>query len=308
MPLSHEQIEAVIQWMNTWEQLKDTAIPMRFKEDFLHKSDDERLCEKLRREKIGDELKLISDKMDKKSKQELLQNPLVKEIALKFANEFRVTELCENMWDEFVKSNEPVREWEILEFKYDGLLGRINEFVLLPDGKYTSNIQNFTYTLDEILSCKTAVIQTVKRLSDGEIFVVGDNTQVGIITSFEIQGQNMIAKGSEFEYHINQLQKAKREHIFTTDDNVKIYEGDEYFFCGEPLVVYSSKAVWYDIDGALQNTGNKHFSTREKAEEYCTMNRPCLSIQAMLDDGLIVIGSPQTQGLIELAKAKQNKC
>lgn len=32
--LTHQQIEAVIHWMETWEQLKDTAIPIRFKEDF----------------------------------------------------------------------------------------------------------------------------------------------------------------------------------------------------------------------------------------------------------------------------------
>ena len=28
------RVEDVINWMNTWEQLKDTAIPIRFKEDF----------------------------------------------------------------------------------------------------------------------------------------------------------------------------------------------------------------------------------------------------------------------------------
>ena len=32
--LSDLQIEKVVEWMNTWEQLKDTAIPIRFKEDF----------------------------------------------------------------------------------------------------------------------------------------------------------------------------------------------------------------------------------------------------------------------------------
>jgi len=35
--LSDLQIEKVIEWMNTWEQLKDTAIPIRFKEDFTNK-------------------------------------------------------------------------------------------------------------------------------------------------------------------------------------------------------------------------------------------------------------------------------
>lgn len=34
-------IKAVVDWMNAWEQLKDTAIPMRFKEDFT--DPDERL-------------------------------------------------------------------------------------------------------------------------------------------------------------------------------------------------------------------------------------------------------------------------
>ena len=34
MNLNKEQIEKVIDWMNTWEQLKNTAIPLRFKEEF----------------------------------------------------------------------------------------------------------------------------------------------------------------------------------------------------------------------------------------------------------------------------------
>lgn len=36
-PFTIDQIETVIDWMNTWEQLKDTAIPIRFKEDFTNK-------------------------------------------------------------------------------------------------------------------------------------------------------------------------------------------------------------------------------------------------------------------------------
>lgn len=32
--LTPEQIDNVVMWLNTWEQLKDTAIPIRFKEDF----------------------------------------------------------------------------------------------------------------------------------------------------------------------------------------------------------------------------------------------------------------------------------
>ena len=32
--LTTDQINAVIKWMNTWEQLRNSSIPMRFKEDF----------------------------------------------------------------------------------------------------------------------------------------------------------------------------------------------------------------------------------------------------------------------------------
>lgn len=300
MPLSPEQIEAVIQWMNTWEQLKDTAIPMRFKEDFLHKTDNERLCERLRREKIGEELKLISKKMDRKSKQELLQNPLVKEIAQNFAETIREYHFDKDiLWRDFVKSNEPVREWEILSIETD--YHRMDvENGMVKVASWASR------PVEELLK-NGYEIKKVRRLSDGEQFCVGDNTQVGEITSFEIQGQNMIAKGSDFEWHLNQLEKAKRV-IFTTDDHINIYEGDEYFFCGEPLVVYSSKAVWYDIDGALQNTGNKHFSTREKAEEYITLNKPCLSVSDVLSftfSESVHVKRLQEQ-LLELAKSKQN--
>jgi len=32
--LTQDQIDAVIDWMNNWEQLKDTAISLRFKQDW----------------------------------------------------------------------------------------------------------------------------------------------------------------------------------------------------------------------------------------------------------------------------------
>lgn len=32
--LTHNQIEAIIAWMNNWDQLKNTVIPIRFKEDW----------------------------------------------------------------------------------------------------------------------------------------------------------------------------------------------------------------------------------------------------------------------------------
>ena len=33
--LTQDQIKAVIDWMNEWEQLKNTVIPIRFEEDWI---------------------------------------------------------------------------------------------------------------------------------------------------------------------------------------------------------------------------------------------------------------------------------
>lgn len=40
-PLTKEQIESVVAWMNEWEQIKDTAIPLRFREAFSEKTGDD---------------------------------------------------------------------------------------------------------------------------------------------------------------------------------------------------------------------------------------------------------------------------
>lgn len=37
LKLNSLQIARVVAWMNTWEQLKDTAIPIRFQQDFKYK-------------------------------------------------------------------------------------------------------------------------------------------------------------------------------------------------------------------------------------------------------------------------------
>ena len=35
--LTQDQMQAVLDWMNEWDQLKDTAIPLRFKEVWIDK-------------------------------------------------------------------------------------------------------------------------------------------------------------------------------------------------------------------------------------------------------------------------------
>lgn len=243
---------------------------------------------------------------------ELLSNPEVREIAEAYIKFHFLSDIIveKQVWSDFVKANEPFREWEILEFKN----GNNHIISKRENGLFLNDMQPTlpgAYTLEDTLKNDHNQIFKVKRLSDGEQFSVGDTIllhgEKGVIEKFSMANQLVMNVDVRFGYitygkcNLSFYEKVKREHIFITDDNVKIYEGDEYFFVGEPLIVYSSKATKYDTTDGY---GNKQFSTREIAETYCLMNRPCLSIQDMLNNGSIAQGSPQTESLIKLAKTK----
>ena len=53
--LSQDQIRFVIDWMNTWEQLRDTAIPLRFKEEFSEFLDKKEAGDKYKEYRVTDE-------------------------------------------------------------------------------------------------------------------------------------------------------------------------------------------------------------------------------------------------------------
>jgi len=221
------------------------------------------------------------------TKQELLQNPLVKEIAMQFASE-QPNLYMDGAWEAFVKSNEPVREWEILEYLLEH-----NQLI----GHYCAG-----------------KIKSVKRLSDGIVFSVGDITHAGEITSFEIQGQNMIAKGSDFEYHINQLEKDKLP-LFKTHNGKDVWENqvvlmlDKHSWTTRPIA--ASEAMIRDCGfyKDKEKLNLEFFSNDVAAQEYITLNKPCLSVQDVnellikkhfMDEKAIL------QKVIELAKSKQN--
>lgn len=66
MNLNKEQIEKVINWMNTWEQLKNTAIPLRFKEEFTKQLilTDVSQCNDIKKPKFSGQTIIIIDRKD----------------------------------------------------------------------------------------------------------------------------------------------------------------------------------------------------------------------------------------------------
>lgn len=193
-------------------------------------------------------------------------------------NEFNPTDYPE-FWQEVVE-----KDYEILSFIYinridtkreNGLFGlEVPKRDYQKKGNYSEN----SYSND----CWN--IYSVKRLSDGEVFTIGDKVKCwdGIKTIFDIY----LHPSSKHElrfwmknqigcklsgYTLDHIQKSKQP-LFKTEDGVDIYEGDEYYYVDGYYLLRKS------ISSKTLFTDKRSFSTKEKAEEYIIMNKPCLSI------------------------------
>lgn len=174
-------------------------------------------------------------------------------------------------------------------------------------------------TLKHIFDVATDLkIYSVKRLYDNEIFSIGDKINFrGLYGNNNAHKYDTI-KGFKFKqdgslgvkYHnglvgIEKIQKYK-EVLFTTEDGVDIFEGDEvtWLFRDELKIAGTRKA------DKNMYTDLKYFSKKEKTEEYILLNKSCLSLNDLLSvwgdkkDLNIYKGSPMFQKFKNLAKTK----
>ncbi len=125
-------------------------------------------------------------------------------------------------------------------------------------------------------------LKITKMNKKEEIFTIGDKTTFGIITCFRLLDNEIMVdfdNNNSILLKSKQLQKAKQP-LFTTEDGVDIFEGDSYI------------ALLSNYDLTQEKAGFNHdniychclkFSTKEKAEEYILMNKPCLSVNEVID-------------------------
>ena len=170
-------------------------------------------------------------------------------------------------------------------------------FELQNDGLFRTIHKHSSHTKIQMLegthSVKTGFfsIHSVKRLSDGEIFTIGDKIaqhkyldHTGEIKSFSLKGNAIIVnyRGVDYLQHISKI----KTPLFTTEDGVEIFKGDKYFY-----IVTSQYAMGHEwrvfshiADGNTNAIavkpplGGIQFSIPEKAEEYIINNKPYLSI------------------------------
>lgn len=180
-------------------------------------------------------------------------------------------------WEEVVE-----KEYEILSF-YS--VDRRYIYDLQSDGSYKTRVPHgHCFSPETFINCP---IHSVKRLSDGEVFTVGDKIQTSMsltIDSFVIIDNELLVNPLEIigTISLSKIKKVKQP-LFTTEDGVDIYEGD--YVCWIGSVKYTDVKIndYRLADKAMITDGFVlYFSTKEAAEEYILMNKPCLSINDVL--------------------------
>ena len=190
-------------------------------------------------------------------------------------------------WEEVVE-----KEYEILSLCSSD--GNISD--RYKDGKvmWTTDDSPKFYDIENILNKGEHTIHSVKRLSDNEIFTVGDkvfsdftNDGLQYIHSFSLRDSNSIVKllkedCKDFVGFRNLRFLEKANVLFTTEDGVDICEGDKfYWFSMKNVDLYGINLENNAKKGTTQ-VESKHFlkfSTKEAAERYILENKPCLSLK-----------------------------
>ena len=188
-------------------------------------------------------------------------------------------------WEEVVE-----KDYEILSYYAKNISGKGDycvdyEYIWYEtskgNGKWSRKGHiTIPYTTDEINNHNGYGIHSVKRLSDEEIFTVGDVSNFGKITDFVIRENKIVVQ----YYKIGDWQwlssiKHIKKPLFTTEDGVNIFEGDEFYSTNKNL---NQSILKYIAEKGLAHSEKCEefldFSTKEAAEEYILMNKPCLSI------------------------------
>jgi hypothetical protein len=197
-----------------------------------------------------------------------------------------------------------VKDWEIIEFE-----GKHWTWKLRDDGTYSSNrtlLNTPGISFERVYDVLKDKIQSVRRLSDGEIFSLGDainyndlkgywggnkfNGKACEIQKFYIEDNEILINSHPLineEGGYNSIDKwikyvePKKEPLFVTKDGVQIFDMEYILFGVTNSYLISTVALDRLLLYKLENK-IPYFSTREKAEEYVVMNKPCLSIKEVL--------------------------
>lgn len=153
-------------------------------------------------------------------------------------------------------------------------------------------------------------IHSVRRESDQEIFAIGDKISWGETGIYEVTLTEFIIRQGRLKFYYNRLSgegspcdflDAVRLHkiptptqpvvedkpiLFTTEDGVEIKEGNLFWYTNIHVwEVLSIAANNWSVNYVIVVNKYKTFSTKEAAEQYILENKPCLSLNDLLEVG-----------------------
>lgn len=179
-------------------------------------------------------------------------------------------------YKEYFEANEPKqavdsKDWEILSTKHKH--SNMNQFWCPVGGWKPEQINFENYDIYE-----------VKRLSDGEVFTVGDKVSFSLhdkvdlreIRSFKIQSndRDMMAEVSSGGYWniLYCVKEKQRQVLFTAEDGVEIFDGDVYWV-NTDYENGSCLAKDISINKLHYDEEYKYFSTEAAALSYIDLNQ-----------------------------------
>ena len=174
-------------------------------------------------------------------------------------------------WEEVVE-----KDYEILSLSFTN-----NFCYLQKNGEYAyRDTPNTTSTLKGCLSVGWkihSVNGNTKMNKKEEIFTIGDKTNNGTISKFEIDsnGVRVFFEEKPKNYHVslNSIKHSKQK-LFTSEDGVDIFENNTSIYILDKFTIRHIKHKDFNVISKHV----KYFSKKEKAEEYILLNKPCLSL------------------------------
>lgn len=208
--------------------------------------------------------------MEKPTKEQLLQNDIVKEIAEEYANFAFIKP--KNSFEEYKNSIIKKPEWEILSYKR-----RMPPCITW--------IPSPTYKVIGTPIEQYWNIYSVKRLSDNCIFSIGDRVKEGTIKRFRITPNNLWQFSCYIENNwISNDCLIKIKPLFISSDGVEIFEGDVVWTSERKKIeIYSLKAETL-VPLSMNSVINQElyypvFKSKDKLIEYLINNAKVLSIE-----------------------------
>jgi hypothetical protein len=183
-------------------------------------------------------------------------------------------------WEEVIEKDYEILSLQDINNSHVGNIIKFENGIAFGDKPYPVEIE--LALKNWVNKFKNYVIHSIKRLSDGEVFTIGDKVLPGgNIIKFElVENTIMYRTSSNAGAGLNVMMKRKQP-LFTTEDSIDIFENDTFYIVHNTnwnnIQCIAQKNATFSIDST------KKFSTKGKAEEYILMNKPCLSLNEIIE-------------------------